>query len=332
MADCIISARMSSSFPHADVVGIGENATDTILRLPRFPAFNASMRILSADQLAGGQVATAMVACQRWDLRARYFGKLGDDAAAKFQREEMAKTSVEVHWSAVENCDSQVAYILVDDSTGERTILFERDERLSHTIQELPRDGVISTRALHLDGHNARIHAIAAQWARQAGVPVIADVDNLYPGHEELLSAVDYLVGSHDLAQRLTALPDHCEALPAVAKRFGNRLVAATLGSDGVLAYEAASGNFSYCPAFDISPRDTTGAGDLFHAGFVFGVVQGWPLARTLDFSCAAAALNCLATGARSGICSFEETETFRLTAPRRAPSNAFAKYNVLGR
>jgi len=115
-----------------------------------------------------------------------------------------------------------------------------------------------------------------------------------------------------------------------VAAKFGNKLVAATLGHAGVLAYEPATAKFTYCPAFAIQPRDTTGAGDIFHGGFVFGVLRGWPLARTLDFSCAAAALNCLAFGARGGIRSLEETEQFRSSAPRHVPEPSLAQYNVL--
>lgn len=323
---------MTEEFLPVDVVGIGENATDTILRLPRFPAFNSSTRIHPAQILPGGQVATAMVACQRWGLRTRYFGKIGDDAAGRFQVNALRESGVDARWSTVERCNSQTAYILVDDASGERTILFERDERLSHILEELPRAGILGAKALHADGHNALTHAAVARMARAAGIPVTADVDNLYPGHEELLGAVDYLVGSHDLAQRLAGLASHSDALPAVARKYGNRLVAATLGRDGVLAYEPAAQKFSYCPAFEITPVDTTGAGDLFHAGFVFGVVQGWPLARTLDFSCAAAALNCLALGARGGIRSFDETERFRLTVPRRSPLPALAQYNVIDR
>lgn len=323
------SATMNAPFKAVDVVGIGENATDTILRLPRFPEFNTTTRILSAEILAGGQVATAMVACQRWGLSARYFGKVGDDAAGRFQIEQLAKANVEAHVLQVPQCNSQAAYILVEDRSGERTILFERDERLSHQPEEIPREGITSAKVLLVDGHAAPTHAIAARWAREAGMPVVADVDNLYPGHEDLLAQVDYLVGSHDLAQRLTGLTNHAEALPEVARLFGNRLAAATLGRDGVLAFESDSRRFLYCPGFAIEPRDTTGAGDLFHAGFVFGVCKGWPLPRILEFSCAAAALNCLALGARGNICSLEETERFGSNTPRCSPLPAFAQYNI---
>ena len=106
-----------------DILAIGLNATDTLIRVPRFPAFDSKTKILSSALLPGGQAATAAVACQRWGLRARYSGKVGDDAAGKFQQKEMEREGVEAHWVVAPGCSSQIAYILVDKISGERTVL-----------------------------------------------------------------------------------------------------------------------------------------------------------------------------------------------------------------
>jgi sugar/nucleoside kinase (ribokinase family) len=68
-----------------DVVGVRINSTDTIIRLPRFPALDSKVELISAETKPGGQVASAIVACRRWGLTARYVGKTGDDAVGKFQ-------------------------------------------------------------------------------------------------------------------------------------------------------------------------------------------------------------------------------------------------------
>jgi sugar/nucleoside kinase (ribokinase family) len=62
---------------------------------------------------------------------------------------------------------------------------------------------------------------------------------------------------------------------------------------------------------------DTTGAGDVFRAGFIFGLLRGWPLERQLDFSCAAAAMNCMAQGARGGIRPVDAIENLMATEAR---------------
>src|SRR5271154_4191591 len=104
-----------------DVVGVGINATDTIIRLPHFPTLDSKVELLSSDVRPGGQVASAIVACSRWGLSARYVGKIGDDGARRFQAQEMEREGVEAHWIVAPNCPSQTSFILVDQPSGERT-------------------------------------------------------------------------------------------------------------------------------------------------------------------------------------------------------------------
>jgi sulfofructose kinase len=285
--------------PIVDVVGVGLNATDTLIPLPEYPARGTKVAFTSAKVLAGGQVATALAACQQWGLRTRYVGKVGDDPAAALHRSEFARLGVEAHLLTAPGCPSQQAFILVDD-TGERTVLWKRDSRLTLRPEELQREWIVSARALHLDGHDTAAAALAATWARAAGVPVVADLDEIYPGVDALLPHIDYLITSRDIPGRIAAEPDLRKSLPAVHRRYNYRLTAATLGHGGVLAWDGAQ--FHYAPAYRVEVADTTGAGDIFHAGFLYALLQGWPLPRQLDFACAAAALNCTSVGARGGI------------------------------
>jgi sulfofructose kinase len=304
--------------PKLDVVGVGLNATDTFIPVAHYPARGSKVEFRSATVLPGGQVATAMIACQQWGLRTRYVGKVGDDRPAELHRAEFAGAGVEVHLFTAPGCPSQQAFILVDDS-GERTVLWKRDDRLTLRPEELQQDWIMNARALHVDGHDTAAAAVAAAWARAAGIPVIADVDDLYPGVETLLKSVDYLITSRDIPGRLMKEPDLRKSLPALQKRFGSRLTAATLGEEGVLAWDGTQ--FHYAPAFRIQTVDTTGAGDIFHAGFIYGLLQRWPLPRQLDFACAAAALNCTALGARAGIQPVVAIEHLIATGARHSPA-----------
>lgn len=289
-----------------DVVGVGLNATDTIIPVPHYPERGSKVEIRSANALLGGQVASAMAACQQWGLRTRYVGKIGDDAFGAMHRAEFERLGVEAHWYTAPNCGSQQAFILVDPS-GERTVLWKRDGRLTLQPAELERGWIINARALHVDGHDTTAATQAAQWAHAAGVPVVADLDDLYEGCEKLLPNIDFLITSRDIPARLTRENDLRKSLPEVARRYHCRLAAATLGHEGVLGWDGAS--FYYAPAYLVEPVDTTGAGDTFHAGFIYGFLAGWPLLRQLEFACAAAALNCTAVGARGGIQSLEKIE-----------------------
>jgi sulfofructose kinase len=304
--------------PKVDLVGVGLNASDMLIRLPHYPTLGSKVEFRSADILPGGQVATAVAACQQWGLRTRYVGKIGDDTAAAIHRDEFVRLGVETHLVTAPGCASQQAVILVDDA-GERTVLWKRDNGLTLQPEELQREWIVNARALHVDGHDTAAAAAAAGWARDAGVPVIADLDDLYSGVETLLEKIDYLITSRDIPGRLTGNQDLRQSLPAVRSRYGCRLTAATLGHEGVLAWDGS--HFHYAPAFQVKTLDTTGAGDIFHAGFIYGLLQGWPLARQLDFACAAAALNCTAAGARGGIQSAESIEGMMATGARLAPA-----------
>ena len=297
-----------------DLVGVGLNATDTVIPLENFPERGSKTEYSTVTVLPGGQVASTVVACQQWGLKTRYVGKLGDDAAATLHRKEFLHAGVEAQLITVQGGASPQSLILVD-SSGERTVLGRRDERLILQSQDLKREWIINARVLHIDGHDTDAATQSAKWAREAGVTVVADVDEVYPGIDELLSLVDYLIVSRDFPVRLTGEADLGQALRLMHRRYNSTLTAATLGPDGVVAWDGE--HLRYAPAYRVPVVDTTGAGDIFHAGFIYGLLQGWPLAQQLDFACAAAALNCKSVGARGGIQSAETIEIFMATGAR---------------
>ena len=279
--------------------GVGLNATDTLIALDHFPAIGQKVEFQTVQVLPGGQTASMVVACQTWGLNTRYVGKLGDDSAAAVHRAAFDRAGVETHILTAEGTASAQSIILVDGS-GERTVLLKRDARLSLSPDDLRREWIEQARALHVDGFDTAAATCAARWARAAGLPVIADLDEIYDGVEDLLPLVDHLIVSRDFPARLTGIADLEKALQAMRSDYKSQITAATLGPDGVLAWDGD--DFHYLPAFQVPVVDTTGAGDTFHAAYVYGLLQNWLLDRRLEFACAAAALNCTGTGARGGI------------------------------
>src|SRR5271163_135433 len=260
----------SSPIGMVDLVGVGLNATDTLIPLASYPERGSKMEYHSETVLPGGQVASTVIACQHWGLRTRYVGKLGDDAAAALHYAAFACEGVETRIVTVHGGVSPQSLILVD-AAGERTVLNRRDDRLVLQPEELDRSWIVPARALHVDGHDTAAAIRAATWAREAGIPVIADLDELYPGVETLLEKVDYLIVSRDFPTRLMNDPDLETALRGMHSRYGAVLAAATLGQDGVLAWDGSS--FHHAAAYRVPVVDTTGAGDIFHAGFIYGLL-----------------------------------------------------------
>jgi sulfofructose kinase len=321
MEDDAILLRQSKMVPMTepslvDLVGVGLNATDTLICLPEYPERGSKVEYSDASIMPGGQTASTVIACQTWGLTTRYVGRLGDDDAANLHRREFERTGVDARIISVPNALSPQSLIIVD-AGGERTVLGRRDPRLVLQPSDLDRAWIVNARALHVDGLETAAATLAAGWARAAGIPVIADLDELYPGVEELIDNIDYLIVSRDFPTRLTGERSLERALRRMKSRYSCTIAAATLGQDGVLAWDG--NNFHLRPAYHVSVVDTTGAGDVFHAGFIYGLLQGWSLPRQLDFACAAAALNCTCSGARGGIGPIDPIYELMATASRYA-------------
>ena len=314
-----------------DVVGVGLNATDTVLMVPRFPAYGGKALFVREFYSVGGQVATAVVTCARLGLRARYIGTVGDDERGRIQLDSLRASGIDIeHVQQRANCPNQSAYIVVDESTGERTIFWNRPECLAISPAQITHDQIACARLLHIDGHDTPAVEHAARIARAENIPVTVDVDTIYAGFDRVLPLVDYLISSAEFPARWTGIEDPCAALIAIQRQSGMRVAAMTLGAHGALAY--SEGRFHYSPAFVVNCVDTTGAGDVFHGAFCYSVLQKMPIADALEFSNAMAALNCTAPGARGRIGNVgEASELMQSGIPRRTHPAIVLKLQTIG-
>jgi len=302
-----------------DVVGLGENATDIVMRLRSFPAPGGKQRIQDVVRLAGGSVASALVTCRRLGLSARYLGVVGGDDHGYFQAASLRAERLDLAYLRLaRRARSRVSHIAIDESTGERTIFWERDRRLDFPAGAVTAEMLNGAGVLHLDSTDLRASLAAARLARRAGIAVVADLDTMAQGIDRLLPLLDYPIVSSEFLAPATGERDPFRALERLARDSGAQLVGVTLGRDGALVLTA--GRFVYSPGFQIEAVDTTGAGDIFHGAFIYGLVRRWKLEETLGFSNAMAALNSTALGARGGIAS--ERAARRLIARGRRNVN----------
>ncbi len=303
-----------------DVVGLGLNATDTVMTVREFPALGGKERVVASSLQAGGQTATALVTCRRLGLKVRYIGKVGDDPAGQLQLASLRREGLDMAYTkVVRGAPNQYGYIIVDQATGERTVFWDRDSRLTVQPDELKPTAITSARLLHLDGCDVEAALVAARWAHRAHIPVLADLDTVYKKVEKLFPYLDYLIASTHFLPAVTGHADPFKVLENMAREYRVRTPGMTLGRDGALVYHA--GRFFYSPGFVVETVDTTGAGDVFHGAFAYALLAGWDIARALDFSNAMAALNCTALGARGGIKSRAEAERLIAEGPRHVNS-----------
>ena len=303
--------------PSFDIVGVGLNATDTLIIVSRVPRYGGKAPFTHETISVGGQVASAMVTCQRLGLRSKYIGSVGDDERGKIQLESLEESGVDIgHVQVREGCPNQSAYIIIDQSTGERTIFWHRDDCLRIDPDQITREQITCARLLHIDGHDTQAVERAARMAKQAGIPVTVDVDTIYPGFDRVLPEIDYLVASSEFPTNWTREQDPLEALRRIRAEYKMRVAAMTLGVDGCLALDDEG--FHYSPAFVVLCTDTTGAGDVFHGAFCYALLKGYDMERLLEFSNAMAAINCKALGARGKIGTRQEAEQLIREGERR--------------
>ena len=295
-----------------DAVGFGLNAVDHLIVVPEYPAFDTKVRLIEHQQSAGGQTASTMVALRRLGLKTAYAGRFGSDPEGQFGFKALAAEGVNCDFAEViEDAKNQIAFITIDARSGERTIVWDRDERLAYKPDEAPTEFGALGRVLHLDAHDPPACVRVARAAKAAGTVVSADIDNVYEGLPELLPLIDILIGSKEFPRRVTGITDERAALVELRARFGCAIVGMTIGAAGAVVY--CEGGFIESPGFPAPGgcRDTTGAGDAFHGGYLYGLLSGEDLETSLKFGNAVAAIKCSALGARTALPTALELTNF---------------------
>ncbi len=307
--------RLPLDLPNAkdfDAVGFGLNAVDHLIVVPEYPAFDSKLRFLEHQLSAGGQTASAMAALQRLGMKTAYAGRFGSDREGLFGLQSLQSEGVDVkHAQTIEGASNQLAFIVIDAKNGERTIIWDRDEKLSYGAGEAPTELAGRGRVLHLDAHDPPACVVMARAAHTTGAIVSADIDNIYDGLPELLPLIDVLITSAEFPHRLTGISDARTSLVELKARYGCALVGMTLGARGALTY--CEGEFIESPAFEVPGgcRDTTGAGDAFRGGFLYGVLREEDVETSLKIANAVAALKCRGLGARAKLPTESELNEF---------------------
>jgi sugar/nucleoside kinase (ribokinase family) len=292
-----------------DLLGIGQCSIDHVCTVEGLPPIGGKEAMLAYEVLPGGQVATALLAGARLGLRGAFVGSAGTDADAGVVLAPLAAAGIDLTGvRRVPGAATRLATILVDRGSGERTVLWYRDPRLRLQPEDIPRERFARTRCVLLDGDDPDVAAYAATLARDAGVPVVLDVDALGAGIERLLSLADFPVVSRAVAEALGGAQGVRGGLARLAAG-GARMPVVTLGDHGCLA-RLGEREFAV-PGFAIRPRDTTGAGDVFHAAFIWGLLEGLEPEPLLRAANAAAALSCRALGAQGGLPTRAELGAF---------------------
>jgi len=284
------------------IVGIGRCTLDIIFRLPDYPTWEKGVVYDEYSIDGGGQVSTGLVAASKLGVSTGYIGTAGSDYAGTLKVESLREWGVDTsHVIRRMGPDGQVVLVTVQSGTGER--VFNHSDRLDAepvTTDELDYDYITKADYLLLDGSHPEAALEAAKWMSEAGKQVMLDGsktdESIKESTRRLIPFVDVLVCGAGFGEKLAGVGDVFEAGERVLD-MGPSVFVETLGERGSITVTKEE-RFE-TPSFDITVKDTTGAGDVFHGAYLYGLINGWSPKRIALFSTAVSALKCTRMGGR---------------------------------
>lgn len=293
---------------HFDFVSLGFCSNDYLAVLPEIPIDN-KVQMLEHLVQGGGPAATSAVAAARLGMSTAFIGVAGDDEPGKWIVRDFEAEKVSTQGMIVRRGHtSAIAYCWIDAPTGSRSVAWTRGTLPELQADEVDLDLVRHAKILHLDGHNPKAALAAAKEAKKCGVLVNLDAGTLRDGVRELLPFVDILIASELFARQYSQQDDLEKALRKLGE-IGARVTGVTMGSAGSMVLDG--GKTVHCPAFRITPVDTTGAGDVYHTGYAVRYLETQDPMQCMRFASAVSALKCLKLGGRTGIPTRAQVDGF---------------------
>ncbi len=288
------------------VLGVGNCTLDHIAVVDRFLEPDTQKEVLQFSQQGGGAVATATAALARWGAKSSIVGKVGDDGRGRQILKTLSDEGVDISLCVLqENAVSQLSMITIESPTGRRQRVYTRgsvEPLRKSEINDSVLDGVDF---LLVDGTHPEVEMGLMEAARSRGIRVMLDAQENTPSIREAVAHCDVLVASERFASQFAGVGELKSLCNALLEK-GPTMVVVTLGDEGCVGMTASDHTMIRAAAFPVTVIDTTGAGDVFHAGVIFGLIQGWPLAKIARFANVAAGLTCSGIGSRGPLPTLE--------------------------
>jgi sugar/nucleoside kinase (ribokinase family) len=292
-----------------DVVGIGSVRWDRYLVVPRIPGANEELRAIRSEECAGGVVPTALSALSRWGLAGKLVALLGHDDYSERICNDLSRQGLDVD-SVLRRADAvgRHATIMIDNRNGACTTVQDAGRLAPLQFEDLPGDVFAGARVLLMESSIGACGVEAAQKARREGLKVMLSVDEIDASTIEWMRACDYVFTTFEVAQAWTEQEKASRAAYALWLQT-DRPVVVTDGANG--CYLASEDLSIHQPAYSVPVVDSTGAGEVFQAAFIFGLLSAWDVRKILRFAAWSAAGACREVGCLKGIPSSDDVHHF---------------------
>jgi sugar/nucleoside kinase (ribokinase family) len=297
-----------------DVLCYGTISLDNVTRVPHLPTPKRDAPALSESNTLGGEALGVAIPLASWGLRILVVGNfLGTDWKAQHILETLSRIhGIDARYLRQhENVVTPFLRVLLTPD-GERsriTYWFDETPKV-----ELTREMMEKAKVLSVDAYGRAERDRAAALARSMGCKVIC-ADAIWP-HYPLASLSHIIVISRAwLQSNFPGVYEYDHVLDLQAQGAGTIIV--TDGPRPVLVVREDGSAFGVDPYEIPDAIDTSGAGNLFKAGIIYGCIKSWPLELKVKFACAAAGLSCRRQGTESNTPSIEEIEQLMRSQPR---------------
>ncbi|MEE9611248.1 MAG: PfkB family carbohydrate kinase [Desulfatiglandales bacterium] len=306
---------MNQLIEDIQVIGLGQACVDYLGRIPSYPQEDGKVELMDLHMQCGGPASTALVTLSRMGVKTCFLGSISDDPLGLEILRELKEEDVDsTYLKITPHFTSQFAFIAINKEDGKRTIFWHRGTVPPLKASDVNLPPFPNARILHLDGLMIEASAEAARQAKTRGMTVVMDAGTMRGGSKGLVSLVDVLVASETFVTPLVGSDVSPETSLHALRDLGPRQVVITRGAKGSIGLNDSG--IVRQKAFPVRAVDTTGAGDVYHGAYIYGLLEGWDMSECMRFASATSAIKCKAIGARKGIPNVEEVKEFMKNFP----------------
>lgn len=301
---------MNRSIADIQVVGLGQASLDYLGRIPFYPEQDGKVELMDLHMQCGGPASTALVTLSRLGIATSFIGSISDDPLGQEILKGLKEEKVDTRFLKITpGYSSQFAFIAIAEKTGKRNIFWRRGSAPFLRTSDVDLSPFLNVRVLHLDGLMIDASVEAARQARDMGIRVLLDAGTMREGSRELVRFVDVLIASEQFSAPLVGSDATPETALEALKELCPGDVVITLGPRGSLG--SYNNKLIYQDAFPVRSVDTTGAGDVYHGAYIYGLLKEWDMVTCMRFASATAAMKCRKIGARQGIPTLHQIKKF---------------------
>ena len=301
-----------ASLHDIEVIGLGQACFDCLGQIPSFPDEDSKIEITSLFMQCGGPVASALTVLSRFGISTSFIGSISDDYFGVEILNSLRNESIDTTLLKITpGLTSQFAFISINQTNGNRNIFWKRSSAPFLSADEIDLNPFKNAKYLHLDGLMMEASIEAAKQAKKSGLKVVVDAGTLREGFLDLLQLTDILITSEKFAESISGeinlRPE--SALKKLKKLSSADTIIVTRGSNGSTGMY--KDDIFVQPAFKIDAVDTTGAGDVYHGAYIYGLIKGWDMFSCMRFASVVSAVKCKHVGVKNAIPSLKEIKKF---------------------